>query len=80
MVISDGQFRRAGEGSIEVTLVGGPSGMAKKLWLPPEADGARKLKIQYLAGYEHYEQTSQSSDHSDSSRVLTWTMRTQIAE
>jgi hypothetical protein len=80
MVIADGQFRQAGEGSIEVTLVGGPSKMEKKLWLPQELGDTRKIKIQYLAGYEHYEQTNQLPDRSEAPRVLTWTMRTQIAE
>lgn len=80
MIISDQQFRHATQGSVEVTLVGGPEDIHGKLWLPEELGNAEKIRIRYLAGYEHYEQTCQSAATGGADRVLTWTMRTKIAE
>lgn len=81
MIISvDENIPQPADGAVEVHLLGGPEGMPRKLWLPGGLASDEKLKIRYLAGYEHYERTPWARGTTGSGLTFTWSMRTRIAE
>lgn len=63
--------------TVEVSLAGGPLGIPRRLVATAEQIAYGKIKVPYLAGYEHFER-----DLTDTAwpGLFSWTARTKIAE
>ena len=59
----------------EVSLDGGPTGIPRRFVVTAAEVAAGKIKVPYLAGYEHFER-----DPAIAGRPFSWTRRTKIAE
>lgn len=62
--------------TIDITLEGGPDGVPAVIRAERSTLAARKLKIPYRGGYEHFELV----DEPAAPVTFHWTMRTKIAE
>jgi hypothetical protein len=70
-----------GASTIEAILEGGPDGLALTHRRCRVVEADDKIKVPYLGGYEHFERTSEYTDHEGAPRrVYRWTTRTKIAE
>ncbi|MEW9534552.1 DUF5988 family protein [Microbispora sp. NPDC049125] len=64
------------EEDVYVVLEGGPAAIARIQRVTASEAAYGKVKIAYLAGYEHFERVIDPSDD----LVFRWTARTKIAE
>lgn len=65
-----------GPNTAEVSLEGGPDGIPRRLVVTREQVAEGKVKVPYLAGYEHF--VRKITD--DARFLFSWTNRTNIAE
>lgn len=63
-------------GPVEVFLEGGPTNIPRSVMATAEEFAYGKVKVPYLAGYEHFVRTSQDDDRNS----FSWSARTKIAE
>ncbi len=79
--MTEHQGHRAGEQLIRAVLQGGPADLPAELRVRMETEPVDKIKIEYLAGYEHFERTGEAEDTVGSgSVVFQWITRTKFAE
>jgi Family of unknown function (DUF5988) len=73
---------------ISVSLQGGPEAIPRTVRVERSKLADGKLKIEHLAGYEHFERADPGHDHGDGTHdaaagpaeIFRWTLRTKIAE
>lgn len=58
--------------TVEVQLKGGPNSIPRRLRVTATEIANGKIKVPYLAGYEHFEL--------DGPNIFSWTTRTKFAE
>ena len=63
--------------TVEVSLAGGPLGIPRRLFATADQIAYGKIKVPYLAGYEHFERDLAESGQPG---LFSWTTRTKIAE
>ncbi|GAA0903753.1 hypothetical protein GCM10009557_79480 [Virgisporangium ochraceum] len=66
-----------GPDTIEVNLEGGPNGIPRRFPATAAQLAYGKIKVPYLAGYEHFERVLSDNARPD---LFSWTTRTKIAE
>ncbi|MEU4626362.1 DUF5988 family protein [Actinoplanes sp. NPDC023801] len=64
-------------GTTEVQLVGGPQSIPRRIVVPVEEAAYGKVKVPYLAGYEHFVRAVHDDE---TSNLFSWSTRTKIAE
>jgi hypothetical protein len=74
MIVTAGAVAPAGP--VEVFLEGGPTNIPRSVMATAEEFAYGKVKVPYLAGYEHFERGSEENDGNS----FSWTTRTKIAE
>ena len=62
---------------VEVSLEGGPTEIPRRFVVTAAEAAYGKVKVPYLAGYEHFEREAAAGDEPD---PFAWTRRTKIAE
>jgi hypothetical protein len=66
-----------GHDATEVDLEGGPNDIPRRFLATAAQLAYGKIKVPYLAGYEHFERVVSDSARPD---LFSWTTRTKIAE
>jgi hypothetical protein len=62
---------------VEVILRGGPAGIPRRFEVTATDVAYGKIKVPYLAGYEHFERDPEAVGRPE---LFAWTRRTKIAE
>jgi hypothetical protein len=70
-------YADSGPDAVEVNLEGGPNDIPRRLFASAAEIAYGKIKVPYLAGYEHFERDPADGARSD---LFSWTTRTKIAE
>ncbi|HET6709860.1 DUF5988 family protein [Amycolatopsis sp.] len=68
------------EPTVEVTLKGAPDGMPETVLVRRAELAADRLKIPYMAGYEHFIPLESLSGVPEDGAVFVWCDRTKFAE
>jgi hypothetical protein len=67
--------------SVLAMLEGGPANLPSAMRTQTVSQFARKIKVPYYGGYEHFERIARIDENVSAEHVIfRWTMRTEIAE
>jgi hypothetical protein len=68
------------DAEVEVTLRGGPDGLPETVVVRAAQLREPRLKIPFLAGYEHFVPAPRGSGRAGDNAVFVWCDRTKLAE